>query len=1317
MKNKKTFKKISLSTFSLLFAASLLIFGETKSASSLAGVTPIAGNYFTADYDSKKEAWDNADHVNEEICEEGFTVLKNEDNTLPLPKGSKISVFGKSSQEMLYGLSSNYVHLRVVDAPMVTMSETLQDAGFIVNPTLVNFYEDSAASGPGRGTQPTNGATVKGFNTGETPIAKYTAAVEASYESYNDAAIIVLSRSSGEGWDLPKTMVDNSGNLINGARAKDDHYLQLDQNESDLMKYVGNNFNKVIVIFNTPTTFETGFLDDPGHYGYHENLKAAIWIGYSGRTGLKALGKILCGDVNPSGRTVDTWARDYKNDPTWGNFGVFTISDGGVYVMYKEGIYIGYRYYETRGYTEGDKAYDSFIGGTNSVRGTSTRDWNSWYESAVCYPLGHGLSYTTFKEEIVDTNIPANSNIDGDSVVTLSVKVTNTGSLPGKRTSLIFVTAPYYDGGIEKPYVTFAGFGKTKLLQPNEEEILNISIKVRELASYDYSDANNNGFKGYELEAGKYEFKLMNDAHTLIDKVDYNVLTNIKIETSDTTGYKIENQFDDVSNFMTDSTTVGGLGEKYLSRSDFAGTWPKDATTVKLTTALRNEYKEYSSGNVPDDSTKKYYVSSADIKFGDDTGSIKLADLLGLDYDDPLWDDFLDQLSESSMTYLVAEGSYRSGKDIPKLGITRVINAGQPAGYMSLFSGMGGAQYAFFSSDTVTASTYNEELAYKKGLAIGNEALFGTGQGKSRFPGWYAPAADTHRSPFGGRCADYFSEEGVIAGKLASKIIEGATEKGVFTFFKHFALNEQENHRVQLTTWANEQSMREIYFKPFELAVKEGHTLAIMSALNRVGPIWSGGHYGLLQEVLRNEWGFNGCVVTDSYIKGFSLLDQMIKNGGDLALGSASSEISKLGSASKGTMTPTTYVTLRESVHHILYPMANSMAINTGYAVPPQMIDEYTGCMLPLALVNTEYSENLGTARINPDAFPEGSEVPSDKDIEYSLKEGSTLPSGLSLSTSGILSGTPVEEVSGLNFTVQARYQTCVREATFSITVSNINGSIVYTPIEGTKTLFINEECLGYSVGTARIEKKGATEEELANLPTIEYSLEGGSYLPLGLTLNSDGTITGTPTRECKDYEFSVIASALGFKEVKMTFKLEVIHKVNLQARSLSDAKLNTPYLEKIVDSVPNSGYTYSIKTGSSLPAGLTLTKAGYITGSPKTTVKDHTFVVVVEGEFIEYKEITYSLTVGIKYNRVEAPKAHVNKDYYLDVAQAQGASDIVYRVADGVMLPLDITLSEDGKLSGKFRQSGIVTLTIIAYSPSLGTSDSIRISIYVSDK
>ena len=1277
--------------------------------------TPLYGNYFTADFESKQEAWDNADHVNEEICEEGFTLLKNEDNCLPLAKGAKISVFGKTSQDLLYGLSSNYVYLREENAPMVTMRETLQEAGFQVNPSLINFYDDNNASGPGRGPQPTNGANVKGFNTGETPISMYTPELEESYSQYHDAALIVISRSSGEGWDLPRTMVTNSGDLIKGARYKDDHYLQLDQNESDLMKYVGQHFDKVIVIFDTPSTFETGFLDDPNHYGFHENLKGALWIGYTGRTGIKALGKILCGDVNPSGRTVDTWSRDYKNDPTWGNFGVYSISGGGVYVMYKEGIYVGYRYYETRGMTEGNAPYNSVKNGQNSIHGTTTTDWDSWYQSAVCYPLGHGLSYTTFTEQIVGTNIPAGSSLNKDGVLEISVNVTNTGSVAGKHTSMVFFTAPYTQGGIEKPYVTLGGFAKTKMLQPGESEVLKISFKVRDMASYDYSDANHNGFKGYELEAGNYEIKLMSDAHNMIEKVNYVVSSNQRVETSDATGYKIENQFDETSNLLTDSTSNGGLGEVYLSRVDFEGTWPKPATTISISSALRAMYNEYKTGYVPDDSTKKYYVPTADIHFGNDTGSIKLCDLIDLDYDDPLWDQFLDEISENTMKYLVSEGGYRSGKDVADLGITRVINAGQPAGYMSLFSGMGGAQYAFFSSDTVTASTYNVDLAYKKGIAIGNEALFGTGKDKSRFPGWYAPAADTHRSPFGGRCADYFSEDGVIAGKLASKIIEGATEKGVFTFFKHFALNEQENNRIQLSTWANEQSMRELYLKPFELAVKEGHTLAIMSALNRIGPVWSGGHYGLLQEVLRNEWGFNGCVVTDSYIGGFSMLDQMIKNGGDLALGSASGEKGKLGSAADGTMTPTTYVALRESVHHILYPMANSMAINTGYATPPQIIESYEGTTLPIALVDTSYTADLGTAKINPDAFDPGT-APSDDDIVYTLKEGSVLPAGLTLSSDGILSGTPTEEVIAATFTVQATCLTCTVEAVFTLTVSNINGSIIYTAPQEQRTLYLGEAC-EFSVGDAHIEKKGATPEEIANFPKITYTLESGSYLPYGLSMDKEGKISGTPTRECLNYEFTVIASARGFKDVKATFKLQAIYRNDVTVKELPNAKLNTPYLEKLVDTVPNSGYSFAVKAGSALPTGLSLTTGGYLTGTPRMTSKDSKFIVVVSKDFAETKELEFSLTVGIVYNHVEAPIGYKGEDYYLDIAAAQGASDIKYSVQDGVMLPLGISLSEDGKITGKFKQSGTITLTFVATSKSLGTSDTTKITFYIDER
>lgn len=1344
MKINKIYKKIMGFAASFTLMTGLVVSNSFGSVAAMAEkyVAPEAtfGNYFTADYNTKTEAMNAADDLNEEICEEGFTMLKNADSALPLAEHAKVSVFGKNSSELFYGLISNYVHLRIPDDETeITFAEALTEAGMKVNPTLVNFYNDNSKSGAGRGSMPTNGTYVRGLKTGETPVSKYTSDIEESYADYSDAAIVVISRSGGEGWDPPTTMKkDAAGNPVDGARDAYDHYLQLDQNEADLMKYVGEHFEKVIVVLNTPGQFECGFLDDPGHYAYHENIKGAIWVGYSGKTGIKAIGKILNGKVNPSGKTVDTWARDFKLEPTFNNFSTFhdnsqknSYANGaGNYVIYKEGIYVGYRYYETRGYTEGTGAYTT--DGTDAkphINGTETTQWDNWYQSNVVYPFGYGLSYTTFSQEIVSASKDNNSTITATDSITVQVKVTNTGSVAGKETAQLFLTAPYTNGGIEKAHVVYAAYAKTKLLEPGESQTVSMTVDVNDFASYDYSDANGNGFKGYELEAGAYELKLMSDAHNVIDTLNYTVGTTEKLSTDAETGNEVVNQFDDVSNYLTDT-----VGEQYMSRADFVGTFPKASVGLTASEELKADINRWSWSAKPSqdwideqgyvDDVEDFPITneSGEVVFGNDTGDIQLKDLYKADYDDPLWDEFMAQLSANTLKHLVADGGYRSGWDVKNLGITRVINAGQPAGYMTLFSGMEkpvDGNYAFFCSDTVTASSHNEELAYKKGIAIGNEALFGEGEDSndqySRFPGWYAPACDTHRSPFGGRNADYYSEDGMISGKMASQIIKGAMEKGVFCFLKHFAVNDQEYTRVGLCTWLNEQALREIYLKPFELAVKEGGTTAIMSALNRIGTTWTGGSYELLTNILRKEWGFHGMVVTDSYIGSYSYVDQMVYAGGDISLGYAMGEFNR--TETKLT-TVNGWKAIYRSAKNILYTMANSMAINTGYATPPSTLNDFTesGIITPGA-VNSEYKLDIGTVTFNEDAFTmQGFEVPDESEIVYSLKEGYELPDGLTLSADGVISGVPTAEATNHEFIVQATYSsngiTSTVEATFNITIASSNGAIIYEANEAIGDLVLDKEC-SVSLAGATIFKPGSEGEDLG---TITYSVSHKTPLPEGLTLSADGTLSGTPTKSCDGYTIIVEAKALGFKTVEKKFVLSVVNdSLTYSATELAAAKVTKSYYASVATAQGGEGITYALKDGSTLPAGLTLTASGSIVGTPSTVVTNHTFVVVAKAPYLVAKEAQFSISVGISYENVELVDATCGVVYNTSVNMANGAADTVYSVKAGDTLPEGLTLSADGTLSGTPTKAGVYTFTICANAENT-IGDEVSVRLYVAN-
>ncbi len=866
---------------------------------------------YTKDYENKNEVLKAANKLNEEICEEGFTLLKNEDNYLPIQKGKKVTVFGRNSTNLVLGGSgSNSGGNNGAD--IRTIYTSLTNAGFDYNPVMKSFYENSSINRP---QAPGMGSILTGFPIAETPISNYTASVRNSYQNYNDLALVVISRIGGEGFDLPRSMKwngsnyttwnDDATNLIPGARSISDHYLQLDQNEVDMLKEANDNFNNVVVVLNSPNTIELGFLDDPNHYAYQPNIKSAIWVGTPGNTGIDALGRILCGEINPSGRTPDIYARNFKNDPTWNNFGNNLKKDGNRYfcdklrnawtVEYEEGIYIGYRYYETRNEVEINN------GNTN------------WYKDNVVYPFGYGLSYTEFEWEVTPS-IENGALFDSDTTFSFDVKVKNVGTKPGKDVVELYYSAPYISGEIEKPSVVLRDFIKTDLLEVNEEKHYQLQINARDMASYDYSDANSNGFKGYELDAGNYQIKVMKNSHEEVVSFNYNLSDNHQFGIDKTTNTEISNLFDDVSNHIS----------KYLSRSDFDGTWPTMMTSEDLVVSsdfissltYSNNDKEsdpWYSNTMPNQSSKELSRSEA---------KVKLYDLIGIDYNDELWDKLLNQLTVEQMTNLVKTAEYRTAR-IDNIFKPLTVDADGPMGFANFMGDPTIYNTCYYAGEVVVASTWNVELIEKMGEMIGNEGLIGNEKGDGApYSGWYAPAMNLHRSQFGGRNFEYYSEDGFLSGKMAIAIVKGTNKKGVYAYCKHFALNEQETNRDSsgLVTWANEQAMRENYFTPFEMVTKLGKARAMMSSFNRLGVTWAGGNYNLLTKLLRDEWGFIGMVITDFNLTTYMNVDQMLRAGGDLSL-SADKKISD--------RTSSTFVTcVRRATKNVLYTIANSNAMN-----------------------------------------------------------------------------------------------------------------------------------------------------------------------------------------------------------------------------------------------------------------------------------------------------------------------------------------------------------------------------------------------------
>lgn len=831
------------------------------------------GFYYDVVATSKEDSYKRGNELTEKICEEGFVLLKNND-ALPLaPEEKKVSVFGKNSVNLVYGGSGsgggNFYGAS-------TIYDSLTSAGFEINPKLKSFYENDKASGEGR---PANPAIEDNSNatlaTGETPQSSYTEEVKNSYRQYNDVALVVLSRIGGEGNDLPRVQEGNS----------DRHYLETDANEDALLEAVKSaGFSKVIVLINASTTFELGNLEKDG------GIDACISIGGPGYSGINALGRILNGEVTPSGKTVDTWAADFKQNPTFLNFsnnGVAAdknagIPDGASYVRtdngkstaagyyfvdYEENIYVGYRYYETRGADEGE----------------------SWYDAQVIYPFGYGLSYTSFDWEVVDAdalNDFALTDANKKESIEIKVKVTNTGAYVGKDVVELYCTLP--EGKVEKSSIVLGDFAKTPMLYPTSENaadkkdaadgeskpnsaVITLTFDPYYIASYDYSGAVSSYYKGYLIESGKYGLSLRSDVHTEksgVSEIQFNVATTVKYDVDPVTGTPVVNRFDDADDEL----------DSILSRTDW-NSMPTTPNTRELSEETGDALSSTATNN-PNTSFEKYNQGS---------GKVKNAFLMrGVPYDDDkTWEEFIDALTFEEMKDLYNRGAFQT-YGLQRFNLPKTTASDGPVGFTNFISDAAvSAGNAAYASEYVLGQTWSKELAQAMGESVGEEAAYGDGaEIPTPYTGWYAPGMNLHRSPFGGRNFEYFSEDPYLTGMLAAAEIRGAQSKGVVPYMKHFALNEQETHRDDngVATWATEQAIRELYLRPFEIAVKTADAKGVMSSFNRIGTVWTGGDYRLLTEVLRNEWGFEGAVICDFNVTSYMSTKQMIYAGGDLNL-------------------------------------------------------------------------------------------------------------------------------------------------------------------------------------------------------------------------------------------------------------------------------------------------------------------------------------------------------------------------------------------------------------------------------------------------
>lgn len=811
----------------------------------------------------------SATQLCEDIADEGIVLLDN-DGTLPMAKNSKLNVFGWASTNPCYGGTGSGA---LSDAyPTVTLLEGLTNAGFELNTELSDFYTSYRAD------RPVVGMFSQDWTLPEPEAAQYTDEMMNNAKAFSDTAMVVITRVGGEGADLPTDVSQvtyDAGHSYNDFEPGN-HYLQLSKTEKDMIDLVCKNFDKVVVVYNGANAMELGWVKD------YSQIKSVIWCAGTGQSGFNALGSILCGDVNPSGRTIDTFVYDLTQTPTANNFGNFNYTNMDefkansfgadtipAFVNYVEGIYVGYKFYETA-------AAEGLID----------------YDKTVVYPFGRGLSYTTFTQTL-------NSVTEADGTITVDVTVTNTGSASGKEVVEVYYNPPYTNGGIEKASANLIGFAKTSELAPGASENVTVTFKAEDMASYDTY-----GKGCYVLEKGDYVISINADSHTVLDSKVYNVASDIVYDASNKRESDVEvadNKFDFAEGNVT-----------YLSRADGFANYAA-ATAAPASYELGADYKAtfYNNSNwKPEDfNDAKDVAPTTGAKNG-----LKLKDMVGVDYNDAQWDAFLDQLTVSDMDSLIALGGYQSAA-VSSIGKVQAIDCDGPASINNNFTKQGSIG---FPSAVMIAATWNTDLAHDFGTSIGKMA------DDMNVSGWYAPAMNIHRSAFAGRNFEYYSEDGVLSGAMAANAIMGSQEQGVYAFMKHFALNDQETNRTSmLCTWSTEQAIREIYLKPFEKCIKDADCHAVMSAFNYIGTTYAGSCPELLIDVLRGEWGFVGMVLTDYYgVYGYQDADRLIRNGGDFCLVNYDTETNHL----TDTTSATALVSARQACKNILYTVANSRA-------------------------------------------------------------------------------------------------------------------------------------------------------------------------------------------------------------------------------------------------------------------------------------------------------------------------------------------------------------------------------------------------------
>ena len=820
------------------------------------------------------ETNEEAAEVAEEIMEDGIVLLKNE-SLLPLNETKKLNIFGWESINPAYGGAGSGGINDLYD--IVSLNQGLENAGFSINQELVDFYNNYGADNPEMSIQK------QSWTLPEPPVDTYSDELIKSAKEYSDVAVVVLSRKAGEGhndipMDVRKAAYDNNSDEYDDF-PEGEHYLQLSQTERDMVDMVCSNFDNVIVVYNGANQFELGFADE------YPQIKSVVWCPGTGNVGFNALGKVFSGEVNPSGKTPDTFIYDMTTAPWWNNaekteytnladLAVEGMNAGTAQVYapaftnYVEGIYVGYKYYETA-------AQEGAID----------------YDKTVQYPFGYGLSYTEFEQKMGELE-------EKDGQISVDVEVTNTGDVAGKDVVEVYYEPPYTNGGIEKSSANLIEFAKTDLLQPGESQTVTVTFSIEDMASYDENHA-----KAYVLEKGDYAISINSDSHTVLDQKTYTADKDVV--------YKGENKraSDDTAATNVFEDAKGDI--TYLSRADHFANY-EEATAAPASAELGEPYvSEYHLNSNFDKTT---YLNDEDVMAttGADNG-LTLADMRDADYDDPRWEKLMDQLTVDEMANMIAMAGYQTAA-MDSVGKVATLDFDGPAAINNNFTGVGSIG---FPIEVVVASTWNKELAQAWGECMGKISQ------EMGAEGWYAPGMNTHRTAFGARNYEYFSEDGVLAGNMGAKAVEGARKYGVYSYIKHFALYE--GNAKMVSVWSNEQAIREIYLKPFEISVKQGGANAVMVSWSFLGDKWTGESSNLMNTVLRDEWGFRGMALTDFFRNnghGFMNADAALANGVDAMLSTFNGEENNVANPEH----PTSVLQMRNACKNVMYTVVSSWA-------------------------------------------------------------------------------------------------------------------------------------------------------------------------------------------------------------------------------------------------------------------------------------------------------------------------------------------------------------------------------------------------------